>query len=144
RQRTVRIGGEIAEDSIDGARRVEQRQPVGLIDRLIVVDLLPGPASEEESLVLDYRTSGLKSILVELDIRLDVALRVAEKLVRVKRGIAQKLEYGAVELVRASARGDGNGSAAVAAFLRAGIAGSDLVLLHVVRVQTVEVRDRIR
>ena len=123
--------------------RVNNRYPERLVYRLGEVDAIVAVAAKKEGLVFLDRTSHFEAGLEHSYQGLRRILRIGKKLIRVQRFIAQKQEAGAVELTRSGSCGNGDRRAAVSSFFGSGVICRDLVLLHVIRCEAVEVADRV-
>src|SRR5205807_2785708 len=104
---------------------------------------LSGPAREEEGPVVNDGAADLRAVLVQLDVRLGVALRVSVELVGIQSRVAEELEHRSVNLVGAAAGGHIDRRTAVAPFLGGGIVSGHAVFLNVVGSEAVEVRHRV-
>src|SRR5262249_50486520 len=100
-------------------------------------------AAEEERLLLQDRAANVKAILVELEVRPRQALGIVEPLVGIEPGVAVEVENVAVKSVGAGARRDHDIRATVAPVFRGRIQRDGAKLLHVVRIETLDVRLRI-
>ncbi len=115
-----------------------------MIYRLREVDAVCLIAAKEEGFVFLDRASHFDPILTHSNQRLGSFLRISEELIRVEALIAKEKKAGAVEFARSTAGGNRNRCSAVATFLSGGVVGRHFEFLHVVRIDAIEVADRIR
>src|SRR5262245_30136106 len=143
-KRISRVG--LEEPEYAGSRKVcvDCGNANTLSNGLRKLDALALPAAEEKGPVLFDRpahldTEHMHSQIGPLDLR-----GIVEPFVCVERVVTKELEDIAVELVCAGARCDRDVSAAVAPELGGRVVSYDAILLHVVGIDAVEIRLRVR
>src|SRR5262249_14781493 len=133
----------VPEDSAAGRRRINQGNTEALGDEAGLSNVVVLKAAEEEGLVLYNGASNVEAVLVQLEIRSRQPVGIVEPLVGIEYRIAVEVKHGAMKSVGTRARGHHHIGAAVAPVFRSGIQSHGAELLHVVRIEALDVRLRV-